>query len=1009
MNQKASPSAYPGSFQDQGAYWANLTTAYTIFGDTLTVQLSDAHSGGCVIADAIRVIQVTTPEISVWDGGASLTSGASQVNLGETVLNTPLPRQFLIRNEGGASLSLGTITLPPGYSLVQGLGSATLLPGQSTTFAVQLDATAPGTFSGRITVGNNDNNEAPFSFGITGTVGNVYAPTAPPVGSPPAPPPVAAPVSVVLLDGSNVLYPALSVVDYGTTSLGQGVTRTFTILNPVTATSGVTLGTVGVPAGFTAVYAGAGTVLAPGQSLTFQLTLNAASAGTFAGNVTVSGTGGDLPFAFAVAGLVTAGLPPLTAPLYVDNGTSGVGGYTATGGFAAKTGTGYLGDYAMATGDASGDYAQWQFTNLPAGTFSVATSYYQRSTRTAAAQYTVTWVNPSGVTQNAIYSINQQLAANDIYDQSTWWERLGGSFQVQNASTLTVRLSDQGGAALTVVGDAVRVEQQTRPEITVRDGSVELTSGSSLVDFGSTVLGAPVSRTITVRNDGGGPLQLPASIVVPGGFSLTAPFGSTLLASGQATTFSIRLDAATSGTFSGPISFQNNDADESPFQFTIQGSVTLGIPMLTEPVYVDNGDPAYTATAGFSNRSGTGYLGDYALADGDASGDYAQWQFTNLPAGTFSVATSYYQRSTRTAAAQYTVTWVDPPGVTRNQTFSIDQRAAANDFSDRGLWWERLGVSFQVRSGSTLTVRLSDQGGATVTGDAVRVEQLSPLLAEASASGAAGGELTTLDAVPSPLVQQAAARWSAVDPQYASRLANVEVIVADLPGQTLGLASAWTQTIWLDVDAAGWAWSTVSGLGSFVKGHSSVVRGPGDGTPSSFDLLTVIAHELGHVLGLGTPTSSDDVMADTLSAGVRRLPQPQLDGRGDLFRPGLLTSPGTAAGDRELARGLAIGDWGTVLGKEFDGGNGLFARRGSVRLGPTDDAATDAAEAALLAWSGGRPGGKEDDAQILVGLRRDGEDEHSNRVDRLFEASDDWGVGPLAWQTEDRPGHGGRR
>ena len=956
IDQRLQPGAYPGSFADQGFLWVDLTSVYTIFGDTLTVTLTDAHSGGCLVADAIRVIQVTTPEISVWDGGASLTDGVSQVDLGETN-GPPLPREFTIRNEGGATLSLGEITLPLGYRLAADLGQRTLLPGQSTTFEIELDATTAGTYSGWITVGNNDNDEAPFSFAITGTVGSQYAPTTPPPGLPPEPPPVAAPESIVLLDGFDVLYPAISTVDYGATSVGQVVTRTFTILNPATATSDVTLGTLAVPAGFTTDYAAAGMVLAPGGTLDFDLTLAAVSAGTLAGDVALSGTGGDLPFVFLVSGQVVAGPPPLTAPLYIDNGDAG---YSDTIGFYRRSLSGYLGDYELASGDANGDYAEWTFTNLPEGAFSVAASYWARYNWTDAAQYTVRLFDPATnvTTDFGPYSVNQRVAPDDIYDQGIWWEQLRASLPVPSGATLTVRLTDQGGGSK-VVADAIRVEQLTRPEITVLDGGVELTSGSSVVDFGATPAGTPVSRTLTVRNDGGGPLQLPVSITVPGGFTLTAPLGNPLLASGQSTDFTIQLDAGVSGTFSGPISFENSDADESPFLFTIQGSVTLGVPTLTEPIYIDNGDVGYTDTPGFFKRSLAGYQGDYELASGDASGDYAQWEFVGLPGGTFSVATSYWARYNWTDAAQYTVTIAGM----QYGPYSVNQREAPDDIYDQGLGWAQLGSVFTVPNGATLTVRLTDEGGGyKVVADAVRVEQLSPLLGELPASGVTGAEVSVLEAVPTSVVQQAAVLWSAAESQAADRLANVAVIVADLPGQTLGLASAWTQTIWLDADAAGQGWavighqSSVIGREPLVPGHRSPITG--------FDLLTVIAHELGHVLGLEHADDEHNVMAETLPAGVRRLPP-------------------SAAGARFGTAASSAGDALWAAGAEV-----------SVRRVDRDaDEASRRADAGLAALldepSAAWAPADEQVAQLTAGLRKRSADP-KQRLDEALASVGDW-------------------
>src|SRR5439155_27279483 len=80
----------------------------------------------------------------------------------------------------------------------------------------------------------------------------------------------------------------------------------------------------------------------------------------------------------------------------------------------------------------------------------------------------------------------------------------------------------------------------------------------------------------------------------------------------------------------------------------------------------------------------------------------------------------------------------------------------------------------------------------------------------------------------------------------------VPVHVASISRGWLGLTS--NGEIWIDRTAAGWGWSTGA-------------------TPAAdrMDLLTVVSHEFGHVLGLA-PTPAG-VMAVTLAPGVRQLPE----------------------------------------------------------------------------------------------------------------------------------------
>ena len=64
-------------------------------------------------------------------------------------------------------------------------------------------------------------------------------------------------------------------------------------------------------------------------------------------------------------------------------------------------------------------------------------------------------------------------------------------------------------------------------------------------------------------------------MLVPEGFSLQTPISVDSLDPWQETTFALRLDAAAEGSYGGDIYFFNGDVDESPFHFTVDGSVIV--------------------------------------------------------------------------------------------------------------------------------------------------------------------------------------------------------------------------------------------------------------------------------------------------------------------------------------------------------------------------------------------------------------------------------------------------
>lgn len=88
-------------------------------------------------------------------------------------------------------------------------------------------------------------------------------------------------------------------------------------------------------------------------------------------------------------------------------------------------------------------------------------------------------------------------------------------------------------------------------------------------------------------------------------------------------------------------------------------------------------------------------------------------------------------------------------------------------------------------------------------------------------------------------------------------LASVPVVIRDLPGDLLGLGGA--SGVIIDADAAGHGWAL---------SEEDLAEG------RRVDLLTVLAHELGHVLGLpDLDAAADDLMAAKLEPGVRKLPR----------------------------------------------------------------------------------------------------------------------------------------
>jgi len=295
---------------------------------------------------------------------------------------------------------------------------------------------------------------------------------------------------------------------------------------------------------------------------------------------------------------------------------------------------------------------------------------------------------------------------------------------VITGDTLSVELSNLATPpGNLVIADAVRIEQvvgtPSSPEISVSVAGTGIADGTGSVDFGTTTVGAPLSQTITVTNVGSADLSL-GTLTVPTDFSLVSGFGSTLLSPGQTTDFVVQMDAVVEGTPTGVVSFDSNDADENPFDFTVSG--TVGPP--GAPTFViDDGDVGYSATAGWATSVAGGAQGDYEFVVVGTGAETATWTQAGLAAGEYRVSVTWDAFGVRPIDAAYAVL----DGATELATVTVDQSAIPASFLEDGVLWEDIGV--YTIAGDTLVVRLSDlagPSGSLIVADAVRIENVGP-------------------------------------------------------------------------------------------------------------------------------------------------------------------------------------------------------------------------------------------------------------------------------------------
>jgi hypothetical protein len=396
-------------------------------------------------------------------------------------------------------------------------------------------------------------------------------------------------------------------------------------------------------------------------------------------------------------------------PSFVQSIDDGGAGYSSVGSWLYSSGQGHGGDVRYSAMGSGSDIALWTF-NVTTGRYRVSASWFAHSNRASDAPYTIL----DGSNVLGTVRINQKLTPNDFSDGGTSWEDLGGPRDI-TGNTLVVQLSDAANGY--VIADAVRIERvadNAAPEIEVLDGSTNINDGGT-VNFGSTSTNVAVTKQLTVRNVGTFNLALTPLVpsALPSGYSLVTNFGSTTLLPGASTTFTIRLNSATAGTYGGTLSFGNSDANENPFDLALQGTVVASTIQI-----IDDGEAGFSSVGSWLYSSGQGRGGDVRYSALGSGSNVARWTFSVTP-GRYRVSASWFAHSNRATDAPYRIL----NGSNVLGTVRVNQRLAANDLSYAGTSWEDLGGPYDITS-NTLVVELSNAANGYVIADAVRIERI---------------------------------------------------------------------------------------------------------------------------------------------------------------------------------------------------------------------------------------------------------------------------------------------
>jgi hypothetical protein len=502
---------------------------------TTTTYYVEAVNGTCISSPRVAVIAtVNYNEIDIQGNATSIVSGDTTPSLADwTDFDaTNSTRTFTIRNIGGSLLTVGAITisgLNASEFTVTTPPSATVAIGATTTFTITFAPTALGVRTANVSIVNNDLDENPYTFNIQGSSlsqeidlqGNATS----------------------IVNGDTTPTTA-DWTDFGSVA----GTRTFTIRNTGNIALDIDAITIsGTNAADFAVTTPPAASIAAFGSTTFTVTFSPSAINIRTATISIVNDDTDEnPYSFDIQGF---GIVP---EIDVQGNATSIANNDTTPTTADWTDFSSIASTRTFTvfnnGNITLTLGSVVVSGANAGDFTISP---QPSTSVAAfssTTFVVTFVPSALGLRTATLTFSNNDSNENPYN-----------FNIQG--TGVTREIDVMGNSLSIVnGDAV-------------------TSISDHTDFGPADINlATITRVFTILNTGSLPLTI-SNPTITGlnatEFSISANPSTLSIGAGSSTTFSVTFNPSAVFTRVATINIGNNDSDENPYTFAIQGAGLL--------------------------------------------------------------------------------------------------------------------------------------------------------------------------------------------------------------------------------------------------------------------------------------------------------------------------------------------------------------------------------------------------------------------------------------------------